>query len=776
MNAAEFARLIKKATRSGDQWSGCCPAHDDQSASLSFRDVEDRTLVNCHKGCSFKAIAAALGLKPRDFFHAIGGSPTAPAGPSTKRRAEAKAAADHQAIVKTYDYQDEQGSLLFQKVRTDPKGFFQRRPDGRGRWINDITGVRRVVYRLPEIIAAMAARPPGERVVAVVEGEKDCDTLWALGIPATTNSGGAGKWKDELTSQLVKAGTEAIHLFQDNDRAGEAHANDVAHSCLKAGLVVKDLRRLPGFPPLRDKHGEDVTDWLRDHTKEDLIRVMNAASEIAATKPATGRGAIASDPPASAHGQAAAPATAFHLTDLGNAERLFAQFGQDIRYADEIGWLGWDGQRWSRDNGAYEVMEDARLTVRGMYAEAATLTADSARLELVKHAKHSEAREKLEAMIALAKHQASAHLASFDTDPYLLTVTNGTVDLRTGLLQPHWREDWITKLAPVDYDVQAQAPTWHRFLKEIFKGNESLIRFLQRAVGYALTGLTSEQVLFILYGTGANGKSTFLKILGEIMGDYAMQTPTETLLVKREGSIPNDLARLVGVRFVTAVEISDGRRLDEALVKQVTGGDPITARFLRREFFQFVPAFKLFFAVNHKPQIRGTDHAIWRRIRLIPCEVTIPEDQQDRKLLEKLRGELPGVLAWAVRGCLEWQREGLRAPEEVRVATEAYRNDEDGLAQFLADCCRTGPSLRVKSADLYGAYTAWCERVGEHPVSQKKLGGQLTERGFIVRKSGGTKIWTGLDLADAARRGLHGDRGRHGDDGDHQALRSGSSQ
>jgi len=757
MKSAEFALLIEGARRSGSQWSGRCPVHDDRRASLSFRDSEDYVLVNCHKGCSFEAISDALGLKPSDLFHTSGAPSTPVAGRSAKTVGTGQTKSRPRVIAKTYDYRDEHGNLIFQAVREEPKGFFQRRPDGRGGWINNIQGVRRVIYRLPEIMDAMKHRAPGDRIVVVVEGEKDSVNLWALDIPSTTSPMGAKKWIDAYTSQLVAASVDRVVILPDNDRDGEDHALMVARSCLSAGLKVK-IVRLPNLPAKGD-----VTDWLNaGNSREALLEAFAAAGDVAESH----------------HGPAITDITMpivsspmkFRQTDLGNAERLVAKFGQDIRYTDEAGWLVWEGQRWALDPGSSRLMNYASLTVRSMYTEAGQLGDDGARQTLVKHATQSEARPRLEAIAALTKHRVTARLRDFDRDPYLLNVSNGTIDLKTGVLRPHRKEDLITKLAPVEYDAAAEAPIWDQFLKEIMNGVEALVRFLQLAVGYSLTGLTIEQVLFILYGTGANGKSTLLAIISEALGDYAMATPAETLLIKRDGAISNDVARLVGARFVTASEVADNRRLDESLVKQLTGGDPTPARFLHREFFEFTPSFKLFLAANHKPRIRGTDEAIWRRIRLIPFEVTIPEGLRDKKLLEKLRRELPGILAWAVRGCLDWQASGdLEVPSEVRAATAAYRAEEDVIAGFLEECCLVAPELKVTSRDLYDAYIEWCKAAGEVPYSQKVLGRQLAERGFVSAKVG-TKLWRGLGLRVDGRPE---DRGDHRD---HPDLSSGSSR
>jgi len=324
----------------------------------------------------------------------------------------------------------------------------------------------------------------------------------------------------------------------------------------------------------------------------------------------------------------------------------------------------------------------------------------------------------------------------------MLNVENGTVDL-SGELREHRRENMITKLAPVEYDPDAKAPIFDAFLKRILP-SEALRKFMQRAIGYAAAGIVSEEVLVILYGTGANGKSTLVNIIMEALGDYAMQAAPELLLAKR-GSHPTELADLFGARLVASVEVDEGRRLAESLVKQLTGRDPIKARRMREDFWQFDPTHTVFLATNHRPEVRGTDHAIWRRIKLVPFEVTIPESEQDKRLVEKLRKELPGILAWIVRGCLEYQREGLGEPNEVKEATEGYRAEQDILAAFIEDRCVVHPKAHVGATPLYRTYKDWCEDAGESQLTQTKFGLQLRERGFRSEKAQRV-TWFGIGL------------------------------
>ena len=719
MNAVQLAERIS-AKQQGHEFSGRCPAHDDARASLSFCDADDRILINCHAGCTFEAIVQSLGLTAADFHHDHHNSN----GP---RR-----------IVATYDYVDEERSLLYQVVRYHPKDFRQRRPDGNGGWLWNLNGVRRVLYHLPDL--------RGQQVVYIVEGEKDVESLNSLGLIATTNAGGAGKakWTNDLTLQLKQAGVEQIYILPDNDKPGDAHAQQVKDSCCFAGLEVK-IVRLPGLPALRPKHGEDITTWLGGgHTREELLAAVKATPLLKA------------DPPLNAPTPQPLPVEPPHLTDSGNARRLVAQHRADLHYCFPWRtWLVWDGCRWANDDTG-DVCRRGKQTVTSMYAEAATLPDAKGRTALATHALRSESDAHLRAMISVARSEDGIPVlpTHLDRDPWLLTVFNGTLDLRHGILRPHQREDLITKLVPVEYDATASCMAWEMFLADLFPDQPQVITFLQKAVGYSLTGDTRERCLFFLYGTGANGKTTFLRTIQEIMADYAKQAAPDLFLAKYGQEHPTGLADLAGSRFVTCTEADEGKRLAEALVKQLTGGDKMKARRMRQDFWEYQPTHKIWLAANHKPRIRGTDHAIWSRIRLIPFTITFhaadsdDTPTQDLAMSGKLRAELPGILRWAVDGCLLWQREGLDPPEEVKIATKEYRHESDLAARFLEECCQEQPGETVTAKDLWEEYEKWCEDHGERKTNRTDLGRRLAERGFISGRQPGSgrKTWCGLTL------------------------------
>jgi len=442
----------------------------------------------------------------------------------------------------------------------------------------------------------------------------------------------------------------------------------------------------------------------------------------------------------------------FNLTDIGNGKRLVARHGQILHYCYPWSrWLIYDDRRWLKDD-LGEIDRLGKDTVQAMYVEAAQIPDQKQREAIAQHALRSESEAKRKAMISSAQSESGIPLLPehLDQDPWLFNVLNGTIDLRTGELRPHRREDLITKLAQVIYDATAECPTWWNFLERIFDRNFDLILFLQKAVGYALTGITWEQCLFFLYGLGANGKSTLIEIIQALLSDYATRTSTETFLAKKGNTIPNDVAALRGARFVSAVEVEAGRRLAEVLVKEMTGGDRLSARFMRAEWFEFKPEFKIFLAANHKPVIRGTDWAIWRRIHLIPFKVQIPREEQDKQLPEKLKRELSGILNWAIDGCFQWQHEGLTPPQSVQEATQEYREEMDIVGSFLAECCIVDTGAFALASELYKKYTSWGEESGEKkPFSQKVFGLTLAERGFERgRGQGGKTVWKGIGVTD----------------------------
>lgn len=514
-------------------------------------------------------------------------------------------------------------------------------------------------------------------------------------------------WTEKTTKKFITAVCKAAH-----DDEVESRLQDVASTNRR----LHQDQQVTGTPTLADLIGNDIV--------EKVCEWLGLQREDKESAP--------------------------HHTDLGNARRLVAGYGKNLRFCHESGkWLVWNGEIWATDDSGI-VERFAKATVRSIYHEAGGAANDGDRGSLAKHALKSEAEARLRAMVNLAKTEPDipVNISQLDADPWFLNCLNGTLDLHTGRLLPHDPANLCTKTIPVAYDQHAKCPTWIAFLRRVMAEKPELIKFLQRSIGYALTGSTGEQVLFFLYGTGANGKSTFIETCRNLLGEYAQQSEFDTFVTKKNDGPRNDLARLKGARLVAAVEAAQGRQLAEHIIKQVTGGDTITARFLYREYFEFVPQFKLFLVANHKPVIVGTDEAIWRRIRLIPFTVTIPKEERDKHLLEKLQRELPGILAWAVRGCLKWQEDGLGEPEAVSIATADYKREMDVMADFIEEQCVLGEQETVSAGLLYLAFQAWADKNGEEMLTQKRFGTQLRERGFTADKKLGQRCWVGLGLKD----------------------------
>jgi len=431
---------------------------------------------------------------------------------------------------------------------------------------------------------------------------------------------------------------------------------------------------------------------------------------------------------------------AMEFTEDALALQFTQRHGEDWHYVAAWGqWLVWTGTHWQREN-TLKVYDLARIVCR---EAAAACTNVKLRAKLAS-AGTVAAVERLTR--ADRSHAASTDI--WDADLWSLNTLGGVVDLRTGILVPHRRTDANTKIATAT--PRGECPAWQDFLGTVTRGDAELEAYLQRVVGYCLTGVTSEHALFFLYGTGANGKSVFVTTVSGILGDYATVAPMDMFMATMGERHPTDMAGLRGARLVTATETEQGRRWAESKLKTLTGGDKITARFMRQDFFEFIPQFKLIIAGNHKPAIRNVDEAMRRRLHLIPFTVTIPPSQRDQKLPEKLLAERDGILAWAVDGCREWQRIGLKPPAAVAAATEEYFEAEDSLGRWLDEKCERGPNLTETSAALFAAWKVWAEANGEFIASVKWLSENLVSRGFEKRRDHRARGFRGLRLREGS--------------------------
>ena len=451
----------------------------------------------------------------------------------------------------------------------------------------------------------------------------------------------------------------------------------------------------------------------------------------------------------------AAKSHGIQLTDYGNAQRLVALHGENTRFDYERKvWFVWNGKFW-QENAEAKVWQFAKVTAKAMYKEASQISDDSRRQTLAKHAIKSESANSLRAMVKLAETEPEiqVEVSEFDAHPHLLNVANGIIDLRNGALLPHTRDRMLTNYVPIEYNPNAACPIYDKFLSRIFAGNRNLISYIDRAIGYTLTGETGEQCLFTCYGKGANGKSTLLNVIENLLGDAATSVRTEALMSHKftaNSGHNEDVANLRGKRFVSAVETESGHQLAESLIKQLTGGDTVKASRKHEHQIQFKARFKLWLAANHKPQIKGTDEGIWRRIHLIPFEETIPENERDKDLDKKLQSELQGILARTVCGAITWYAQGLGKVPEIENATSAYRNEQDTVAIFLAENAEKSAGFGVFPSILYDCYKQWCIDSGDAKLNNREFPANLERLGFkktSIKYAGiSRQIWRGIKM------------------------------
>lgn len=708
----EVLARVRQPKKDGEWYSALCPVHETNGnghhASLRLRaatQVEDGVIVSCMAGCARADLQAALGLSGM-------GSKSSSSDDNTHLFwAESRPPAD--AIVATYDYTDEEDHLLFQKLRFAPKRFVQRSADGTYK----LDGVRRVLYHLPEVVAAPE--------VVVCEGEKAADALRTIGLTATCASGGAGKWRSEYAQSLRG---KRVLVCPDHDEQGRKHGEIVIAALRKVGIECYTVA-LPGLPEKGDPYDAVQAGLTRE-------RFLELAEAAAARREQSASAEVYRE-----------KAAEYRLTEGGNAERFAAQHQQFVASVPERGLLAYAGGVFVSDKLA--LMRYARETVLGLYAEALQADTETKRRALAEHARRSDTNHARSAMLALAAAEEllEVPLSAFDADPESLCVQNGVVDLRTGLLAPHSPSSRMTQKAGASYSGRVDCATWTAHLERVFAGDQELIQFVQRLFGYALTGYTREQKFAIFYGHGANGKSVTLHLLERALGDYARSAAAKTFTMARHTEQRNDLARLEGARLVTTFETTASTTLDEEMIKQLTGGDRLVTRFLHQEFFEYTPQFLIVMSTNHKPTVEVADYAIKRRVLLVPFDVTIPEAEQDRDLERKLDAELDGILSWAVAGAAAYLADGLKVPKVVEEATEKAREELDPLNGFR-DLITMEPSAWTASSAVRLALEKWAHEEGLKRVpSDKELKPWLERLGAIFkRRHGGARGWAGISV------------------------------
>lgn len=705
-------------------------------------------------------------------------------------------------------YTDEAGRLLGYVIRVEFDGgkitpavtWCRNTETGAERWCMRPFPTPRPLLGLPDL----AARP--EAPVLVVSGEK-CQAVAARLLPSSVAVTWPGGDNGEASVDWSPLAGRRVTLWMDADASGAAAGDRIARRLQALGCAVRYVDS--GEQPKGWDIADAVADgWDRARVvafARERVRTWAPKDEALASVPSgEGSDAVQLDPqpmggttvatytaapdegetpdareyirdcapdatpialrptlhvvqgelvePLRVH--AALDETADPQTDdipelysEDNAALAFSrQFADELRYVAPWGrWMIWRGQRWTEEN-TLHVFDLARQICRSVAAQARNdqshITTETQRRAVISRYGLASTVAAVE-RLAKSDRRHAATIEQWDADVWALNTPAGVVDLRTGQIREGDRSAHMTKITEVA--PSGECPAWLRFLDTACEGDAELIGFLQRMAGYALTGSTRDHALFFVYGTGGNGKGTFLNTLQWIMGDYARSAPADMFTERKHEAHTTELARLMGARLVAAQETEEGKRWAEAKIKALTGGDPVTARFMRQDDFEYIPQFKLVMTGNHKPGLRNVDEAIRRRLYLIPFEADIPAEKRDTGLAERLRAEAGGILAWALAGCLEWQRVGLQAPDRVRAATADYLEQQDVLGLWLAECVDAG-SGRSRRGDLYKSFKAWAEDAGEYVLPQKRFVAALESRGFRSTNVRGIQQVEGLRI------------------------------
>jgi putative DNA primase/helicase len=612
-----------------------------------------------------------------------------------------------------WDYHDVNGKLIAVVYRYDPPGRHKEFRPWDAKRKKMTPPEPRPLFNQPGIAAADS--------VVLVEGEKCAQALISVGICATTAMHGANAPVDK-TDWSPLAG-KVVLIWPDKDKPGWAYAEAASQAILAAGATSCNIL----FPPEDKPEGWDAADALAEAFE---------VSAFLATGPCLCVQSIEEVEPSGSDPHLVDEQTVWGTEDA-LALNFTRRYQRDWRYIAAWGkWLMWDGQRWRAEE---------------------TLAATHLIRQVCRHASVQADNPKVAAKLAGAstvggverlaksdrKHAATTD--EWDADLWLLNTPGGVVDLRTGRMRPHERDDRMTRIASAT--PRGTCPHWLEFIDQVTQGDQAFADYLQRFAGYCLTGSTQEHALFFLYGTGANGKSVFVNTLFTLLGDYAANAPMDTFMESRGDRHPTDLAGLRGARFVGATETEQGRRWNESKIKEITGGDRVSARFMRQDFFTYLPQFKLVIAGNHKPALRNIDEAMRRRLHLIPFTLTVPPEKRDKSLSTKLLQERDGILAWALQGCLAWQRDGLKPPKCVVDATDEYFDEEDTIGEFLEEECQQHSQVRVSVVDIFERWKSRADKRGEYIGTSRWLVQQLVRRGYERgRTSTGAKALLGLSL------------------------------
>lgn len=720
-----------------------CPAHADNNASLTISHKGNKTVLHCHAGCTTEEVCNAVGLRIGNLF-------------DEEMQIE-KIKETNSNIEAVYKFTDEEGRLLYEKIRFKGKKFSHRRyingsivwgmeegiytetfPGSNEYSKKDRIGAKEKwfpsqehsLYNIHNLVQAVKE----EQIIFIVEGEKDADNLIKRCLVATTTSIGATKgdigrkWLKKFNTYFQNAD---VILIPDNDLVGKNFMDHVAGQLNGIANSVKIIE----LPNLSEK--EDVSDWLEEGNDiYDLKDLIKKTEEWSSHK-----GNIINN---------------YNWSDVGNAERLVDLYGKDIKFNINKGkWFIWKGTHWTEDtefkveNLYRNVLRRFQRQIKLTYYALEDIDKEKAEKRANAFVLKCESDNKIKATLSQAKTFKNMHFMKSDENNYLFNTPNGTFDLKEQIIREHKREDLITQCSNYSYSSENYCPNWLDFLNKIFLDNKELITYIQKAIGYSLTGDMSEQCLFMLWGGGANGKSTFVRALEDIMGTYAATIKGETLMeTKNNDGARGDLARLTNKRVVIASELQEGQVFNEPLLKVLSAGETLPVRFMYQEEFMLQPRFKLWIMTNKKPKVKGNDYGIWRRWRMIPFKYTFKDEEKDPNFYEKnIITELPAILNWAIEGYKKWQEEGFGTPLEILESVEDYKNEMDQVARFLEDECITQQDLTCAGSLLYETYKDWCMDEGEtYRMTNNKFSSDLKEKGFINKRTNRGKIWEGIAL------------------------------
>ena len=722
-----------------------CPAHDDQNPSLSLNNSTDgKLLVHCFAGCSQESVLRALAdLRAIPVREAT----LLPDGISFNYRGS--------ILTDYWPYLTPEGSVLGYVCRYDNAAAKTKdiipyfRTDEHGKWRPGAPPKPRPLFGLNTVSR------PGP--VYIVEGEKCAARLHGEGVAAVTSMGGAEASGHSDWSPVYG---RSVILWPDFDEPGARYIAQIIETIKGHCPSIMTVHVTALNPPFV---GWDVADCKPlDLGTLPLIPHTDAPKSVSEPGDARNKTEKSKKKTDTSPKDTSTDATPIHLTDYGNCQRLVKRFGARLRYVPAWDkWLVWDKKRWRPDDDGL-IMRLAKDTALSLHPEVDALMEQSTRAtnkqefdQLVamakatqKWANQTESESRLKSMISLARSEPGIPIdnALLDNQPWFLNCLNGIIDLNTGALLPHDPKFLITKMIYVEYHPEARAPTWEKYLSDVQTIPE-IVSFLQRAAGYSACGTAREQIVLIHHGHGQNGKSTFMKAMAAILGSGYCQKGNMSLFAEQSTDrVRNDVACLSGTRMLSLSETSDRMILDEALIKAVTGGDIIKARFLNKEFFEFVPTFTVHIDTNHRPRIRGTEDGIWRRILLIPWTTRVPDEKKDLRLEEKLLAEKEGILNWIVQGARSYLQGGLKIPEIIYEASHEYRRDEDIIGDWFDQCIVQMPGLKETSDDLFRSYEHWCEDHSVKPIRIQTWANKMGDRGIDKKRTSSGVVWIGVGL------------------------------